>query len=336
VDPFFSIVITTYNRRDVVSRCIESCLRQSYERSYDVVVVDDCSTDGTVAALRERWPNEITLIEHAVNLGINPSRHTAVSAARGEWILVVDSDWTLRPDALARLHDVIRDAPPSVRAVRARLRWDDGHVSPSFMPRGPVGYLERIKWVDEEGGDDALSCIHRSVVDIVPFIRDRRGTVEELYELDLAKAVVSVYTEAVVGEEFTDAHNSYMRTTERRALIPQLLRDAPDLLWMTETALQRHGNALRRHGPWQYTRIVRMAAAKSFLVGDRRKGLRYSRVVLRRRPMDGLAWITLGAGVFGPRAFANATWIFRLGVSFARRRVRWTDAVRTSLRLRGA
>jgi glycosyltransferase involved in cell wall biosynthesis len=319
VRPFFSIVITTYNRRDLVSRCIESCVNQTYAGDYELIVVDDCSTDGTVDALRERWSDAITLVTHAVNRGINPSRHAGVTRSRGEWILVLDSDWSLYPDALDQLTRVIADAPPSVRAIRGRLQWDDGHVSPRFMPQGSVGYLERIAWVEEEGGDDAISCIHRSVPEVVPFIHDRRGTVEELYELDFARAVDSLYTEAVLGEEYTDAANSYMRTTQRRILIPQLLGDAPDLLWMAETILQRHGDALRSHGPWQYRRIVRMAAAKAFLAGDRRKGLRYSRLALRRRPSEALAWITALAGLIGARPFANVTWLFRVTGSFARR-----------------
>ena len=184
--PFFSVVISTYNRRQVVTRCVESCLRQTFP-SFEVVVVDDGSTDGTREALEARDDPKIRVVAHGENRGINPSRHTGVTHSRGEWLVVVDSDWELYPHSLQRLHDIIGGLPDGIRVVRSRLQWDDGHISPSFVPDAPIGYEERIRWVEEEGGDDAARCLHRDVFRSTPYISDRRGAMEALYELNLAR-----------------------------------------------------------------------------------------------------------------------------------------------------
>ena len=49
--------------------------------------------------------------------------------------------------------------PEGVRVVRFRLLWDDGSVTPTFVPPGPFGYEGRIRWAEEEGGNDAGRCI---------------------------------------------------------------------------------------------------------------------------------------------------------------------------------
>ena len=212
--PYFSFVISTYNRAGIIERCIESCLRQTFD-DFEVVVVDDGSTDGTAAALRERWKSELRIVVHADNRGINPSRYTGVSHAQGEWIVVLDSDWEVYPDALQSLHHIIEELPEHVHVVRSRLLWDDGHISPSFVPRGTVTYHERIRWADQEGGDDAGRCIHRSVFETTPYFKDRRGAMETLYELDLAQDSASIYVDDVLGMEHTDAPNSYLRNVRR-------------------------------------------------------------------------------------------------------------------------
>ena len=86
-----------------VERCIESCFRQTFN-DFEVIVVDDGSTDGTAATLRGRWDSRLRVVVHESNRGINPARHTGVSQSRGTWVVVVDSDWELFPHALQRLY----------------------------------------------------------------------------------------------------------------------------------------------------------------------------------------------------------------------------------------
>lgn len=304
--PFFSIVVPTYNRERIVCRCIESCLRQTFT-DFELVVVDDHSSDGTLAALERYDDPRLRVVRQERNRGISPSRHAGVVNSSGTWVVIVDSDWELLPEALARMREIVSDLPDGVRIVRSRLIWDDGRITPLFTPPGPIDYEGRIRWAEAEGGNDATHCIHRSVFETTPLFADRRGAMETLYELELASRETTLCVDDVLGHEHTDASNSWLRSAAVDELVPRLFGDAPDMLWMAETTLQRHGAALRRSGPRQYTTILRVASVQAFLLGKRRAGVRYAVAVLRRSPLELQAWVTLALGLVGSSAVAYGT-----------------------------
>lgn len=310
-NPAFSIVITTYNRARIVCRCIDAALAQTFA-DFEVVVVDDGSEDDTQAVLRERYDDpRLRVVAHEANRGINPSRHTGSLNARGEWVVVVDSDDELLPEALARLHELIAALPAGVRVLRSRQLHDDGHVTPSFVPDGPYGYEGRIRWAEAEGGNDAARCIARAVFAETPYIDGRRGAMETLFELNLAERETSVCVEDITTKVHADAPDSWLRAVKSANVIPRLRREAPDMLWMAETTLARHGNALQRWGPRQYVTVLRIAATQAFILGRRRLGARYALRALRRKPFVASAWLTLLLGLLGPRATARGAVAYR-------------------------
>jgi glycosyltransferase involved in cell wall biosynthesis len=307
--PFFSVVVPTYNRSRIVRRCVDSCLAQSYP-DLELVVVDDHSSDDTVRALESYDDPRLRVVVHDRNRGISPSRQTGAAAAKGDWVVIVDSDWELMPGALARLHEIATTLPDEIGVIRFRLVWDVGGVTPRFTPDEPIGYEGRILWAEAEGGHDAPHCIRRTVLAENPFF-DRCGAMESLYELDLASRTKSLCVDDVLGTEHTDAPNSWLRTVSAQELVPRLLREAPDMLWMAESTLERHGSALRRWGPRQYTTMLRIASVQAFLLGQRRKGSHYAVTAIRQRPQEALAWVTLVLGLVGPGAVARGTVVFR-------------------------
>jgi len=308
--PFFSVVVTTYNRARILRRCLDSCLAQTWT-DFELVVVDDGSEDDTVASLADYSDPRLRVVAHERNKGINPARFTGVANARGEWVVVIDSDDELFPNALERMREIIAELPPEVRGVRARQLHDDGHITPSFVPDGPYGYEGRIRWADEEGGEDAARCLHRSVFAASPYIEGRRGAMEFLFELNLAETATSLCVEEVLTMIHSDAPNSWLREAGSASLIPRLRREAPDMLWMAETTLARHGAALARWGPRQLVVVLRIASTQAFLLGQRRKGARYGLRALRHRPLDTTAWITLLLGLLGPRAVERGAVAYR-------------------------
>ncbi len=97
----FSIVIPAYNYGHVLARAVESALLQEGD-DYEVIVIDDGSTDDTpavVAKLVERFPQRFrTIRQH--NQGAAAARNRGVSEGRGEYLLFLDADDRLLPDAL--------------------------------------------------------------------------------------------------------------------------------------------------------------------------------------------------------------------------------------------
>jgi glycosyltransferase involved in cell wall biosynthesis len=110
--PFFSIVTPVFNRQDVILRSLQSVWTQGFA-DYEHVVVDDGSSDGTARevqrVLREH-PN-IKLIELGENFGVNHARNRGIEQSSGEFIIILDSDDYLLPDALQQISAVVRARP---------------------------------------------------------------------------------------------------------------------------------------------------------------------------------------------------------------------------------
>ena len=93
----FSVVIPVYNREHLIRETLESVLDQRFD-DYEIIVVDDGSTDGTVAELKD-YVNEIHLIQQK-NRGPGVARNRGIEASKGEYVAFLDSDdqwfpWTL-------------------------------------------------------------------------------------------------------------------------------------------------------------------------------------------------------------------------------------------------
>jgi glycosyltransferase involved in cell wall biosynthesis len=100
----FSVVITTYNRLDLLRRAIDSAVNQTIE--CEVVVVDDCSLDDTEAYVKSLG-NQVIYHRHEVNKGHATSVNTGVAKASGDWIKFLDDDDYLAANCLAEMTKAI-------------------------------------------------------------------------------------------------------------------------------------------------------------------------------------------------------------------------------------
>lgn len=307
--PFFSVLITAYNRADQIERCVRSVLDQTFA-DLEIVVADDGSTDATPAVLAALAQPRLRVVRHERNRGISPARASAVDHARGEWFVMLDSDWELFPESLARLRELVDQRPPQVRMIRSRLRCDDGSLQPGVMPSAVTGYRERLQWMEavtaRRCSSDAGHCIHRSVFETTNYFDDRRGAMELLWEANLARTESSLWVPDILGKQHVDAENSYSRDVVASRLIPRLLDEAPDALWMAETMLSEHGDELARYAPRVRLSVLERAVTQAFLSGDRRAGLRHARTARRSGGMGPKLWTTVLLGALGPRPLAYA------------------------------
>ncbi len=97
-----SVVVPVFNRRELVARALESVSAQTFT-DYELIVVDDASTDGTWEYLRSEWDEApVQLLRHRVNSGVSAARNTGIEATRGDWIALLDSDDEWKPQKLER------------------------------------------------------------------------------------------------------------------------------------------------------------------------------------------------------------------------------------------
>lgn len=102
-NPLVSFTVMCYNTERYVRECIESILAQEDIQDFEIVAIDDCSTDGTRDVLRSFRDPRIRLILHERNLGPMPTATEVLRAARGRFVTRFDSDDRYRPGFLRML-----------------------------------------------------------------------------------------------------------------------------------------------------------------------------------------------------------------------------------------
>lgn len=106
--PLISVVLAACNQEDCIHRAVSSVLNQTF-RDFELVAVDDGSSDGTAAVLAEfaALSSRLKVIRHAENRSLFMARKSGVQAASGDYILFLDGDDYLFIDALQKLRDEV-------------------------------------------------------------------------------------------------------------------------------------------------------------------------------------------------------------------------------------
>ncbi|MBK9122946.1 MAG: glycosyltransferase [Chloroflexi bacterium] len=140
-DPRISIVIPAYNARSTIADAVDSCLAQTFP-DFEIIVVDDGSSDGTADLLAERYADEPRLrVIRQENAGVSAARNAGIAAARGEFIHFLDADDNLLPQKLEASLAIV-DGDPTVGVVYGPGQpvEDDGRTPiPMTYPELPSG-----------------------------------------------------------------------------------------------------------------------------------------------------------------------------------------------------
>lgn len=124
-----SIVIVSWNTRDLLRRCLTSIEAGRGDLDVETIVVDNGSHDGTPAMLRDEFP-QVELIEPGRNLGFSGGNNLGLAHARGEWLLLLNPDTEIEGDALPTLLHFL-EAHPHIGVAGPQLRYSDGSRQPT-------------------------------------------------------------------------------------------------------------------------------------------------------------------------------------------------------------
>ena len=144
--PTVSIILPTYNRVGSVQAAIHSVLAQTYI-DYELIVVDDGSTDETASHVREIADPRLIYVLHPQNKGAAAARNTGMRMARGDYIAFLDSDDTWHPQKLEVQVEFLKNSPDQVGGcvTSYRLVFEDHSVireiamEPSFYEQSLKG-----------------------------------------------------------------------------------------------------------------------------------------------------------------------------------------------------
>jgi hypothetical protein len=121
-----SIAIVSFNTRDVLAATIEAVQADAAGLAAEIIVVDNASRDGSVALVRERFPT-VTVIANETNRFYTAANNQAMTASRGRYVLVLNSDAVPETGTLRAMVEFM-DANADVGALSPRMRWPDGRV----------------------------------------------------------------------------------------------------------------------------------------------------------------------------------------------------------------
>jgi glycosyltransferase involved in cell wall biosynthesis len=102
-----SIIVPVYNVEKYITRCLDSIFNQKFSGTFEVIVVDDCSKDGSLQILEKYQKEELDLVivKHLTNKRLAQARTSGMKIAKGDYIMHVDSDDWLLPNALETIYN---------------------------------------------------------------------------------------------------------------------------------------------------------------------------------------------------------------------------------------
>lgn len=164
--PKISVVIAVYNRADFIRPCLESVLNQTVE-DFEVLLIDDGSTDGTPEILQGLSHPRVRVHLHSQNKGLMFNRNFGAQISRGEYVLYTDSDCTVAEDWVEIVLKAFRK-DPSIAMVGTSIRDGEDSNYWSLVNKGINTYWGKGEgYVSAVGGGSM--AIKRSLLLAYPF-----------------------------------------------------------------------------------------------------------------------------------------------------------------------
>ncbi len=198
-NPLVSIVVAFYNVESCVHYCMKSLSSQSFD-DYEVVCVDDGSTDNTGRLLDQYSSNPHVRVVHKSNGGLSDARNCGVLQSRGRYITFVDGDDIVAPHYLSSLVDAMQD-----RGDRMVIGIEE------TMPFSVTSDLDKVKWGDQRS---PIFCSKRQVVEEILYDRIHPTACAKLAPREVYLRhpfpVGCYYEEIKTVMEFIDSLNSFV------------------------------------------------------------------------------------------------------------------------------
>lgn len=132
--PAISVLIVGYNSKDLVMDCLEGLFKHTCGLNYEVLYVD-CSNDGSVQAVRDRFPS-VRVIDNDQNLGFGRGNNFLARHAKGDFLLLLNPDTLVQNNALGALYDFAQRTPDA-GAWGGVSRLPNGKIDPGCQQLAP-------------------------------------------------------------------------------------------------------------------------------------------------------------------------------------------------------
>ncbi len=272
--PYFSVLIPTYNRERHVCEAIDSLLAQTWT-DFEILVVDDGSTDGTERAFA-RYGSRIRVIRQ-LNQGPEVARNKAALQARGDYLVFLDSDDLLFPQALETYSKVahVFNEPPLI--VASMMYFVDGNP-PRITGARNVAEIRALKFADYLSKDIPIGLSNSRIVilkSVFDAIGGLRQSTPATFHLDDFNLILKAGTQGpciVVVQPDTVAYREHATNSIRD---PTAMVDGILSIVASEKRGEYPGGKRRRWERWACIGgIAQRWVQRSFLAGYPRQALR--------------------------------------------------------------
>jgi hypothetical protein len=130
LDPELSIIVVSYNVRDLLLNCIKSIIDTAAGIDYEIIIVDNASNDGSAAAVKEAFPY-INVIANKQNVGFASANNQGYAVSNGNFLLLLNPDTLVKPNAIKSVLDFLKKTPDAGMAA-CRLLNRDGSLQRSI------------------------------------------------------------------------------------------------------------------------------------------------------------------------------------------------------------
>jgi GT2 family glycosyltransferase len=131
-----SIIIISYNTREMTLGCLASVFQQTHDISFEVIVLDNDSQDNSAEAIAAAFP-QVKLLAHKENLGFAAGNNLAAKEAAGEYILLINPDTVVLDEAIQKLVRFAKDNP-AAGVWGGRTLFGDKSLNPASCWRKPT------------------------------------------------------------------------------------------------------------------------------------------------------------------------------------------------------
>ncbi|MCI4626125.1 MAG: glycosyltransferase family 2 protein [Candidatus Magnetoovum sp. WYHC-5] len=118
-----TISIVTYNSKHVIAPCLDSIISTVNNVDYEIIVVDNASTDATAKYIKNNYPS-VTLIANTENIGFGRAHNQAFKNAKGQFFLILNPDTIIHENTIERLIDFMCETPEAT-LCGCKIYWDD-------------------------------------------------------------------------------------------------------------------------------------------------------------------------------------------------------------------
>jgi len=247
----FSIIIATYNRAHLFPRAINSVLSQTYQ-NFEIIVVDDGSSDNTEEVVNSfRVDKRIIYDKNEENLGLSATWNKGLDLASGDYVVFLDDDDELLPDALeAAAAKIAELSPEGVRTIWFdSMDFETGKITGRGINKD--GYVTYEDHLCGKVGGDFWTVIDRSLFGGNRFDERAWGGSAGLLWLKVFYQAKVFH----VAKPFGITHREHGSTVSRDFRIR--IRHREKNLWAAKIFLQEHGEELKRLCPRVYgSRLV--------------------------------------------------------------------------------